>query len=87
MELGKQSGEANTLISNIRLLLLATWGLYPITYMLPMFGIAGESAAVGIRIGYAVSDALAKAGCGVMIHAIARAKLEEDGTLPDLQNA
>ena len=85
--LGSQSGEVNTLIRNIRLLLLATWGFYPITYMLPMFGITGDSAVVGIQIGYAISDVLAKAGYGVMIYAIARAKSEEDGSLPDLQKA
>jgi bacteriorhodopsin len=85
--MGKQSGQVGVLLTNIRLLLLATWGFYPITYMLPMFGISGEASTVGIQIGYAISDVLAKAGYGVMIYAIAREKSEEDGSLPDLQKA
>jgi bacteriorhodopsin len=82
-----QSAEVNKLFRNIRLLLLATWGFYPITYLLPQLGITADSAVVGIQIGYAVADILAKAGYGIMIYAIARQKSAEDGSLPDLQAA
>jgi len=82
-----QSAEVNKLFQNIRLLLLATWGFYPITYLLPQLGVSADSAVVGIQIGYAIADVLAKAGYGVMIYAIARTKSAEDGTLPDLQAA
>jgi len=81
--IGKETDQVQVLVKNIRLLLLATWGFYPITYMLPMFGIQPESALVGVQVGYAVADILAKAGYGVMIYAIARAKSEADGSLPD----
>ena len=69
------------LMKNIRLLLLLTWGFYPITYMFPMFGISAESSLVGVQIGYAVADVLAKAFYGVMIYWIARAKSEADGSI------
>jgi len=82
--IGNESPRVQVLVRNIRLLMLATWGFYPITYMLPMFGISPESAVVGVQVGYAISDILAKAGYGVMIYAIARAKSEADGSLPDL---
>lgn len=82
-----QSSEVNKLFSNIRLLLLATWGVYPITYLLPQLGVSAESSVVGIQIGYALADILAKAGYGVMIYTIARTKSAEDGSLPDLQAA
>jgi len=70
------------LMKNIRLLLLATWGFYPITYMMPMFGVSREASLVGVQVGYAISDVLAKAFYGVMIYWIARAKSEADGSLP-----
>jgi len=74
-----QPGEAKVYLTNIRLLLLLTWGFYPITYMLPMFGINPQSAVVGVQVGYAISDVLAKAFYGVMIYWIARAKSENEG--------
>lgn len=75
----RQPGEAKTLVRNIRLLLVGTWGFYPIVYMLPMFGIAGATTMVGIQVGYAIADVAAKCGYGIMIYAIARAKSEADG--------
>jgi bacteriorhodopsin len=80
--MGKQPPYVQVLLSNIRLLLIATWGFYPITYMLPMFGISAEASLLGVQVGYAVSDVLAKAFYGVMIYWIARAKSEADGSLP-----
>ncbi len=74
-----QPGEAKVYLTNIRLLLLLTWGFYPITYMLPMFGIDPQSSIVGIQVGYALADVLAKAFYGVMIYWIARAKSESEG--------
>jgi bacteriorhodopsin len=79
--MSKQPERVQVLMRNIRLLLLATWGFYPITYMLPMFGIEPRHAVVGVQIGYAISDVLAKAFYGVMIYWIARAKSEADGSV------
>lgn len=80
--MSKQPAQVQEHMRNIRLLLLATWGFYPITYMLPMFGISTTSAVVGIQVGYAIADVLAKAFYGVMIYWIAAAKSEADGTSP-----
>jgi bacteriorhodopsin len=77
--MSKQPPYVQVLMTNIRLLLLLTWGFYPITYMLPMFGITAQSSILAVQIGYAISDVLAKAFYGVMIYWIARAKSEADG--------
>jgi len=74
-----QPPRVQVLMTNIRLLLLATWGFYPITYMFPMFGISHESSIIGVQVGYAISDVLAKAFYGVMIYWIAQAKSEAEG--------
>jgi len=66
-------------LAQTRWLLLATWGFYPIAYALPLLGIGGASATVGVQIGYSIADILAKCGYGFMIYAIARAKMDAAG--------
>ena len=83
VELGKvmetQPERVRVLFRNMRLLILATWGFYPIVYMAPFIGLAGSNIAVGVQVGYTIADVLAKAGYGVLIYAVARAKSENDG--------
>ncbi len=84
--IASQPPRVAVLFRNIRLLLLATWGFYPIVYMAPFLGISGSSAEVAIQVGYSISDVLAKALYGVMIYAIARAKTTADGWLDSTDN-
>ncbi len=83
VELGKslatQPARVQVLTKNIRLLLIATWGFYPIAYMGPFFGLSGAGGEVFVQVGYTICDILAKAAFGVMIYAIARAKSDADG--------
>ena len=85
-ELGQQikseSEQVKKLFIQTRYLLIATWGFYPIVYSLPQFGVDKQSSLVGIQVGYSIADILAKAFYGVMIYRIARAKSEQEGTLP-----
>lgn len=79
----KQSSEVATLIGNARLLLLFTWGFYPIVYMVPMFVGGFPAEAPGtmatLQVGYTIADILAKAGYGVLIYNIAKQKSIEEG--------
>ena len=75
----EKEGKTAVLYRNIRYLLVATWGFYPIVYMAPFFGWEGASTQVAIQVGYSVADVLAKAGYGVMIYAIAKSKSEDEG--------
>ncbi|MEM1268657.1 MAG: bacteriorhodopsin [Bacteroidota bacterium] len=83
--MGRQPERVAVLFRNIRLLLLATWGFYPIVYMAPFFtgGELNASAVTAIQVGYTIADVLAKAGYGVMIYAIAREKSLADGWTVD----
>jgi len=74
----RQTSEVKILLRNTRLLLLATWGFYPIVYLLPMLGIVGASVLVSVQVGYSIADVAAKCGYGLMIYAIARAKNSAD---------
>lgn len=70
-----ESGEVKVLLRNTRLLLIGTWGFYPIAYLMPQLGIGGASAEVALQVGYSIADVAAKCGYGLMIYAIARAKM------------
>ncbi|TFD85230.1 MULTISPECIES: bacteriorhodopsin-like [Cryobacterium] len=72
--LERQPATVRKTISLLRLLLLATWGVYPIAYLLPGIGIDGSDAWVGLQIGYSVADILAKCLYGLIIYRIARMK-------------
>ncbi|MEM6930746.1 MAG: bacteriorhodopsin-like [Myxococcota bacterium] len=67
------------LLRNTKLLLVGTWGFYPIAYALPLLGISGSSAVVGVQVGYSIADIAAKCGYGIMIYAIARSKMRAEG--------
>ena len=59
----------------MRILLFATWGVYPIAYILPLyFPGSGASGWVGMQIGYSLADILAKCLFGLLIYKIARLK-------------
>jgi bacteriorhodopsin len=79
----RQSSEVATLLGNARLLLLFTWGFYPLVYMVPMFveGFPSETPTTiaTIQVGYTLADIFAKAGYGVLIYNIARQKSIEEG--------
>jgi len=72
-----ESGEVQVLLRNIRLLLLGTWGFYPIAYILPMVLDYGAIGQVSMQVGYSIADIAAKCGYGIMIYAIARAKMTD----------
>lgn len=93
--LDTQPEAAKGLIKLARAVILITWMVYPIAYGLGSTtsaleaaagGNAGAGGIVGLQIGYAIADMAAKAGFGVLIYFIARAKTQQDtadGISPD----
>ena len=75
------NAEVKELLRNTKLLLLATWGFYPIAYAMPLLGVEGATAVVALQVGYSIADIAAKCGYGVLIYNIARAKMasEDEG--------
>ncbi len=84
--LERQPENVRVLTRNTRLLILATWGVYPIAYLFPVFGIEGAGAMVGLQVGYTIADITAKAGFGLMIYSIAKAKTEHDIASGDIED-
>jgi bacteriorhodopsin len=80
----RQPAVVQVLVRSMRLLLLLSWGVYPIAYLLPMLGITGTSATIGVQLGYTIADVLAKPVFGLLVFAIAiaKTKFDQDGSLP-----
>jgi len=90
-EVGKalkaQSGTVGKKLNNVRYLLLFTWGVYPIAYILgdekswlsTTLGLSGTDATTAIQVGYTIADVLAKPVYGLVIMSIALARSESEG--------
>ncbi|WP_425145655.1 bacteriorhodopsin-like [Deinococcus sp.] len=74
----RQPAEVKVYVRNMRLLLLASWGVYPVAYALPLLGIAGAGATVGVQVGYTIADVLAKPIFGLLVFTIALLKSQQD---------
>ena len=88
VELGKSldrqpAGVADT-VGRLRLLLIATWGVYPISYLIPMIvKNPSETQMASLftyrQVGYTVADVLAKCVFGLTIYKIAKMKSVAEG--------
>jgi bacteriorhodopsin len=78
--LSSQSEKIRKMFLGLRLLLIATWGVYPITFILAMGqeGAPTASDVVSREVGYSIADILAKCLFGLIIFSIARIKSAED---------
>ena len=79
--LASQSERIRKLFLGLRLLLIATWGVYPITFIMAMNSTEAYPSAdqvVSREIGYSIADILAKCLFGLIIFSIARIKSSED---------
>jgi bacteriorhodopsin len=74
----RQPQQVKTLVNGMRFLLLASWGVYPIAYLLPEIGIQGATATMGVQVGYTVADLLAKPLFGLLVFSVARTKTQAD---------
>lgn len=83
IELGKSLSRMSVAVQKkvktLRLLLLATWGVYPITFILAMNSTSFDANEfVAREVGYSIADILAKCLFGLIIFSIARIKSAED---------
>ena len=77
--LTKQSKQVQRRLKELRLLLLATWGVYPIAFIANMNSVGFDEQGFVLREpGYTIADILAKCLLGLMIFSIARMKSAED---------
>ena len=72
--IANQPDNVRELVKKARLLTFASWGFYPMVYMLPYTNLSGSNVMVGVQVGYTIADLIAKAGLGVLIYLIATRK-------------
>ena len=68
----KQPKNVQSLVSNSRWLLIVSWTIYPVVYLLPIF--YSSASYVNLQVGYTVADILSIASFGIMIYLIAQRK-------------
>ncbi len=76
--INSQPENVRELVKKARLLTFASWGFYPIVYMIPYTNLGGATVTVGVQIGYTIADLIAKAGVGVLIYIIAVRKSQAE---------
>ena len=82
--LDRQPAGVAATVGRLRMLLIGTWGVYPISYLIPMLitsPSATEAASLFTyrQVGYTVADVLAKCVFGLTIFKIARMKSAAEG--------
>jgi len=70
--ISKQPKNVRSLVSNARWLLILSWTIYPIVYLLPIFD--PSTSYINLQIGYTVADIFSLALFGIMIYLIAQRK-------------
>lgn len=78
--LGGQSAKVRGLLQSARVLLIATWGVYPITFITAMGSVGAPTAQEVMyrELGYSIADILAKCVFGLIIFTVARIKSAEE---------
>jgi bacteriorhodopsin len=67
----RQPEGVRKLIKTARLVTFASWGFYPIVYMVPFINLGGSTVETSLQIGYTIADIIAKVGVGILIYMIA----------------
>ncbi len=76
--IASQPESVRELVKKARLLTFASWGFYPIVYMIPYTNLSGSTVTVGVQVGYTIADLIAKAGLGILIYMIATRKSQAE---------
>ncbi len=85
--LGRQSPQVRKLLDIMRYVLLATWGVYPLAYIVPSIVKNEGNAEVIRQVGYSLGDILAKPLFGLLVLAIALLKSAEMRSGSDEESA
>ena len=72
--------EAATSLRNATIVLLSSFGVYPLVYAIPVFVDVTAAWFTAMQVGYSVADVVAKVGFGVLTHKVAKLRTAEDVT-------
>ncbi len=84
-ELANMTSRAAGIIRGMRTLLLVTWAVYPIAFLVPLLGLDAGTAEVIRQVGYSIADVVAKPVFGLMLFAAARIMTMEEEAMPSIE--
>jgi len=70
--------EAAASLRNATIVLLSSFGIYPLVYAVPVFADVTPAWFAAMQVGYSVADVVAKVGFGVLVHKVAKLRTAED---------
>lgn len=70
--------EAATSLRNATIVLLSSFGIYPLVYAVPVFADVTGAWYTAMQVAYSVADVIAKIGFGVLVHKVAKLRTAED---------
>lgn len=76
--IGRQPDNVRGMIKDARLLTFASWGFYPLVYMLPFTGLSGGSVTTSVQLGYTLADLISKVGLGILVYNISVRKSADE---------
>ncbi|MGR7026889.1 bacteriorhodopsin [Geodermatophilus sp. URMC 62] len=76
--MSSMSVEAGRSLRNAAIVLLGTFGVYPLVYAVPVFVDVTPAWLTGMQVAYSAADVLAKVGFGVLVHKVAKMRTAED---------
>ncbi|MCZ2818135.1 bacteriorhodopsin [Modestobacter sp. VKM Ac-2984] len=76
--MSSMGSEAGASLRNATIVLLGTFGVYPLVYAVPVFFEVTPGWLTGMQLAYSAADVLAKVGFGVLIHKVAKLRTAED---------
>ena len=70
--------EAAVSLRNATIVLLGTFGVYPLVYAVPVFVDVTSTWLTAMQLAYSAADVLAKVGFGLLVHKVAKLRTAED---------
>jgi bacteriorhodopsin len=69
---------AGVSLRNATIVLLASFGVYPLVYAIPVFADVTPAWAATVQVAYSTADVVAKVGFGLLVHKVALLRTAED---------
>ena len=76
--LPSMGAEAAASLRNATTVLLASFGVYPLVYAVPVFADVTPAWFTAMQVAYSAADVVAKVGFGVLVHKVAKLRTAED---------
>jgi bacteriorhodopsin len=70
--------EAATSLRNATIVLLGSFGVYPLVYAVPVFAEVTPAWFTAMQVAYSAADVVAKIGFGLLVHKVAKLRTAED---------